>query len=513
MSGTIIPPGVIQRANSGLSRDDILVVSNTIRTLQESLSSFQHTTNKAQKDLDDKLEAVALAQRNLEVAKAKENHIIESISQGEALLAPSPIRILPTEVLSEIFLHYLDLCLSNHYLQYTTILQTQNLLLRICRRWRQTMISDPRLWRTIPVGHLGNDRSLRGECWEMFEERISRARSTQNLSVAVMINVTDNASQSRFLQMAVELLSRATRFQMEAYHPLELEETLPRPVETIHNLKEVVLGMMDISYGNWVTSLLTHAPNLRSLQCYTPLPKFVPLSCLKRLHCLRLDNLFSNNDIARILDDAPLLAELYVKSLIHSPGPTSAPKKHVRLETFYVDATNFEFLEYFTLPGLRHLSFGRDSVYRASARMLKGLVQWPFDSRVANFFERSKCKLLSLEVVNVCLSPEIIGILQSQESLEMLCCESRSPGATVHNAVLEFLRANLPSLTELHVCVTPDQRYAVREMFAERKKRDYFVALESCSVVVLMGGYTDENQRRIHREFIGGPVGIRLSFR
>ena len=223
---TIIPPGIIQRANFvDLDEDDILDVSNTIHTLQENLSTVQLNIIKIQKVLNDQLQAVLLTRQSLEEAKVNEESIVESISLGEALLAPSTIRKLPAEILSEIFLHSFNHCFPEIRVQHFTVIQAQNLLLHVCRRWRQTMISDPRFWQIIPVGYFGGDRPI---AWETLKERISRAGCTQDLRVLLTMDVSDNASQSRLIRTVSQLLPRATTFEMQVNYLLGDVDTFGR---------------------------------------------------------------------------------------------------------------------------------------------------------------------------------------------------------------------------------------------------------------------------------------------
>ncbi|KAF9015885.1 hypothetical protein BDZ89DRAFT_1118335 [Hymenopellis radicata] len=94
-------------------------------------------------------------------AVATQTRLRSSIATHTTLLSSSPLRALPGEVLSEIFLHYLALFPPATRDVFKAILACHRIrspLLQVCRRWRTTALADPRLWTTIPlVGSAARD--------------------------------------------------------------------------------------------------------------------------------------------------------------------------------------------------------------------------------------------------------------------------------------------------------------------------------------------------------------------
>lgn len=126
----------------------------------------------------------------MQVAYLRRDKLRQSVLAYENLLAPCPIRQLPTEVLAEVFVHYADSLLPEEpdlnqdgwqwprrSQKEQAILRTQNLLLQICRRWKNVVLGAHRYWRLAIIWQPYADGTVaerRGH-WRQIEDRIARA--------------------------------------------------------------------------------------------------------------------------------------------------------------------------------------------------------------------------------------------------------------------------------------------------------------------------------------------------
>ncbi|KAF9002647.1 hypothetical protein BDZ89DRAFT_650442 [Hymenopellis radicata] len=115
----------------------------------ESLEANLSVLESRQRCLMDELTTV---ERLISDAVAEQTRLRSSIATHQSFLFYSPVRSLPGEVLSEIFLHYIAIAQSVHRDVFQEIVASHRIhtpILQVCRRWRTTALADPRLWTTI----------------------------------------------------------------------------------------------------------------------------------------------------------------------------------------------------------------------------------------------------------------------------------------------------------------------------------------------------------------------------
>ncbi|KAF9000366.1 hypothetical protein BDZ89DRAFT_1082314 [Hymenopellis radicata] len=112
----------------------------------EKIAESQLLDEKALESLEDNLSVLESRQRCLKDELTTQTRLRCSIATHKSLLSYSPVRSLPGEVLSEIFLHY-----DSVFQEIVASHRIHTPILQVCRRWRTTALADPRLWTTIPL--------------------------------------------------------------------------------------------------------------------------------------------------------------------------------------------------------------------------------------------------------------------------------------------------------------------------------------------------------------------------
>ncbi|KAF9032686.1 hypothetical protein BDZ89DRAFT_1111484 [Hymenopellis radicata] len=174
------------------------------------------------------LKAETATLEQLIVDKANEQtRLRSSIAIHTSLLAPSPMRSLPGEILSEIFLYYVAISQLATYTIFDDIVAIHRVhtpILLVCRRWRTTALADPRLWTTIPLpvsdDGMGNythplmsgSPEQQTAYWQALERRIE-ATSTLPLNLLFYLVPYSNYSTPTYamstFQTFLRLLPRA----------------------------------------------------------------------------------------------------------------------------------------------------------------------------------------------------------------------------------------------------------------------------------------------------------------
>ncbi|KAF9017210.1 hypothetical protein BDZ89DRAFT_1074957 [Hymenopellis radicata] len=132
---------------------------------------------------------------------AEQTRLRSSLAIHTSLLSPSPLRSLPAEVLSEIFLYYIALSqpsTDDVFQDIVTSHRVHTTILQVCRRWCATALNYPRIWTTILlVGSSDSSRSFahplifgapeqRAAHWETLERRIE---STSTLPLNLLFHL------------------------------------------------------------------------------------------------------------------------------------------------------------------------------------------------------------------------------------------------------------------------------------------------------------------------------------
>ncbi|KAK7449771.1 hypothetical protein VKT23_013246 [Stygiomarasmius scandens] len=216
----------------------------------------------------------------------RRNGLSSYISSHRALMAP--IRRLPPEVLSEIFIQ----CLPTDYNPTRSLTEAPLLLTRVCQSWREICFSTPRLWSAlhiyIPHVHAARFCNTLASRTKGVQSWLSHSGDTPlslSLSAAADVTVTASAGREAKPEMVAyrNFVDSLTQFNLRWAH-LELRVTTPildafskaRPNDfsTLDTLKldcslwtTPLIGRRQLE-GHRLDNLL-QAPNLSTLELHS----------------------------------------------------------------------------------------------------------------------------------------------------------------------------------------------------------------------------------------------------
>ncbi|KAK7453571.1 hypothetical protein VKT23_011848 [Stygiomarasmius scandens] len=216
----------------------------------------------------------------LSVLKQERDHVEQYIDAHKALL--SPARRLPSEILSEIFVH----CLPQGRNATRSLTDAPLLLGQICRVWREVSLSTPYLWTSlhIAIPDITRDGKYLGKVMEMrtkgVETWLARSGTMLPLSVSIYASCRMDRNYVGLLPPLLKPLFDCLAAQLYRWKEIEIET----PVQYTILFKEcldlafpgwnhnqlVILNTLSFqghgSYdGNTSLSCLFSAPNLRRI--------------------------------------------------------------------------------------------------------------------------------------------------------------------------------------------------------------------------------------------------------
>ncbi|KAG7089361.1 hypothetical protein E1B28_011051 [Marasmius oreades] len=115
---------ILDERSSSNDTNSSITSSDHLHTLHDSIGQHRNLIKDLETEQDD---------------------ILDRIAHYNAIL--SPIRLLPAEIISEIFFH----CLPDQLFIRPSPCEAPLLLTQVCRNWRETAFSTPRLWSSIAV--------------------------------------------------------------------------------------------------------------------------------------------------------------------------------------------------------------------------------------------------------------------------------------------------------------------------------------------------------------------------
>ncbi|KAF8907136.1 hypothetical protein CPB85DRAFT_1563239 [Mucidula mucida] len=528
--------------------ESLLLDETALLSLEENLSGLESRRQCLQGKL-------ATVERLISDAVAEQTRLRSSIATHKSLLAYSPVRALPGEVLSEIFLYYIALSQTAQENVFKEIVASHRIhtpILQVCRRWRTTVLADPRLWTTIPLIGSG-DRSKsyahplmsvspeeRDAYWKALQSRIER---TSVLPLHLLFHFTtygdigDPLYTISSLQTFISLFPRAHSVSLKISHPptgipefVSIMENADIPhADGVHTAR---VDVGDAAFGRRVLSAIpnvevleTRAVNIDQWFIDAPTAGY-------RLHSLHLLDHWAAIPLVQVLDlldRAPLLETLKLAGVSIPPSiGTLRVVTHESLSTFHLACAMAEdndvVFGHITLPALRSLSYMGEQHYHA----------WPRSSHMA-FFQRSGCMLSDLTFRRCHVDDErLIEIRTSQKALvtlqlNLLGDEYAGKNTAIPMPILEFLSKKpkggsdhpLPALTCLTVVILPRQLKAVKRLVQFRSegqaKKSRIVALREFGIKVQTKQLGDKIQKYEHaalfKDFVdNGSIGIRISY-
>ncbi len=514
--------------------------------------------------LKDELGSV---ERLISEAVAEQTRLHSSVETHKSLLAYTPVRALPGEVLSEIFLHYIAISQPTRGSVFKEIVASYSMrarILQVCRRWRTTALGDPRLWTTIPLigsgerfyddeegtddkeektfAHpmISGSPQERTAYWKLLEGRIQR---TSSLPLQLLFHFNDYGSIGGACDDTISSLKTFIRLFPRA-------DTISIHIEASQRLSEDFRSIMantDISYTDGVhTARVDVSDEVFGRRIVSAIPNVEVLAtiarnidqwfsgtstaghCLRSLHLLDYLNHWAAIPLAQVLDlldRAPLLETLKVADISDTPSVGSLRAvTHTILSTFYLSRhvtkdQNDALFEHMTLPALRSLLFSGDKEL------------WPCSSNLS-FLQRSGCMLTELAFRGCRVDEQrLVALLAAQSQITTLqlnfFADGEGDGAPIPMRILEFLSAKpkgasefpLPALTVLRVSVLPRQLKAVKRLIQSRSAKTFGIAmLREIDIEVQIswqrGDYTKKDEHiSLFKALVDKGLKIRISYR
>ncbi|KAJ7171023.1 hypothetical protein C8R46DRAFT_1087516 [Mycena filopes] len=298
----------------------------------------------------------------------------KALVQGRLDAYKYPVLTLPTEIVSEIFLHFLPVYPACPPF-YGTLSPTN--LTRICRTWRAVALATPALWRAIQFDDSVNSAqqidvwlSMARSCPIAVQANASEGRLEETMAV-----IAPHRLRWEYLKLYCSILSRQPLLELESPMPL---------------LRHLDLACYDDDPDFSGPIVLGAAPLLHSVILHdTTVEKFV-LPWLQ-LTSLTLSSIWPFES-RQILRQTPHLVHcnlaLYISTDSLGPDLTL-----LHLESLVLDEEDpvgvgdrMEFLNTFILPALRTLQVAEEFLGRE-----------PCDS-LSSFIAKSGCKIQELTI-------------------------------------------------------------------------------------------------------------------
>ncbi|KAG1875777.1 hypothetical protein F4604DRAFT_1680653 [Suillus subluteus] len=356
-------------------------INAIITERQHQLDTVLHDISRSQ----TVIHGIITLQNHLLKQKKK---IIESINLHKRLV--SPLWLLPTEVLSQIFCHCLPQIPKLGELQPPSKLTVPMLLARICRRWREVVVDMPNLWRVLSVKV--DDRNWQQAAFS-YDSWLKRAQG-RPLSLRLQFRADDHSTKlQRLLQ---SYTNQIKSLSVDFHRPGTPEFNTFRDLLALEEMS--MHFNEDICADEMPASLLRSVSQLPAILCSFDVsgwslslsevsscdPVWAPLTTLGI-------GLWEAETVLRLLQLAPNLSSLTICILFFDGEPLN-PFTHTNLQTLHISCDYYDdetlnvcdLLDALSFPTLRVLS-----VY--------GVSEWPHEEFKA-FLARSKCPLESLIV-------------------------------------------------------------------------------------------------------------------
>ncbi|KAF9004957.1 hypothetical protein BDZ89DRAFT_1080254 [Hymenopellis radicata] len=514
---------------------------------------------KALSALDEELPALEARLQQLKAETATLEQLIvdkvneqtrlrSSIAVHTSLLAPSPIRSLPGEILSEIFRYYVAISQPVTYNSFDDIVASHRIhtpILLVCRRWRTTALADPRLWTTIPLAVSDDGRReythplILGSpeqqtAYSQALERRIEATSTLPLNLlfylcAVSYFNTPTYAISTFPTL-LRLFPRADTISV--FHSsrhldnpelASLIDAADIPLATRVHTARVFFH----EHEEFHQKIMSAIPNVEILEIWSYFGEPVRLIHLPNPgRCLRSFQVTGPMplvDVLALLDRTPLLEILKVD--IKAPNTENCRVvTHTRISTFHLRGTttreNDAIFQHLTFPALRSLSLSRRD----------GKQRWPQPSHIA-FLRRSGCMLTKLAFFFSKFDDTLLmELLSLQKDLRVMQLNvfGLAGGGLLSMSILEFLSTipegavdrPLPALKVLMLPALPSQLTRVQRLVQSRSgdqaQSDGIAHLSKVDLRVQMKRKEREGKRMEHaamfEAFVSAGIDIKLPY-
>ncbi|KAK7442983.1 hypothetical protein VKT23_015927 [Stygiomarasmius scandens] len=223
-------------------------------TESKRIHDLLHGPQRELQIIDDE---IAQLSRLLDDLLSRRQRLSSFISVHRSLLSAS--RQIPSEILSEIFLH----CLPTEHHPIRSVHGAPLLLTRVCKRWREVAFATPKLWSSI---HISLPRIYLGDVYTTVERRkngVAKWLYRANRLPASLSFYTCAQPRSSPLGHAVNIIGSSgyrmvrTHTPYDSFHPRSLVEPFRSFVDTLATCK---LTSLEVDFTPCSVALLMCLP-------------------------------------------------------------------------------------------------------------------------------------------------------------------------------------------------------------------------------------------------------------
>jgi hypothetical protein len=169
-----------------------------------------------------------------------------------------PVLILPPEIVSEIFVHFLP---AYPKPPPKTGLLSPNILCQVCRTWREIALSTPALWRAVRVFLFNGDKRKIEAGFRALETSLMRSGSCP-LSIELVAGLFIKQELPPFIQSIAAHCARWENLKLFAF------------LDHLHYIEGPLLSLRSLTIGLWASA---DGSMLPTIFCTAPLLRKVAL--------------------------------------------------------------------------------------------------------------------------------------------------------------------------------------------------------------------------------------------
>ncbi|KAJ7231011.1 hypothetical protein C8J57DRAFT_187715 [Mycena rebaudengoi] len=349
---------------------DSLLPARTLRSRNRSAPNGRSTSSDIRASISE-LDARILTLKGALVAAKLERQDLQTCLDAYKY----PILTLPTEITSEIFVHFLP-----PYPQRppATGLASPELLSQICRAWRKIALSMPRLWRAIALSPTTMSPTKTLETW------VSRSK---NCPLSIFLRSSSGLVIADFIQAIIPHSEHWEYIDFKL--PIESLQLIGADFPLLRSLTFGPTQYVDVGEpdSKHAISSFSNAPLLTQVALSNSFGPFEIQLSWSQLTSITAYS-FSPYECTKILQHSVALREFRCDSLQGDAGGDVlpvAPLRHLNSLKFRDGSVHQRLLEVFTTPTLQHLMIPDsqlDSIPHINALIL-----------------RSRCTLVSLHIL------------------------------------------------------------------------------------------------------------------
>ncbi|KAL0067894.1 hypothetical protein AAF712_005062 [Marasmius tenuissimus] len=397
----------------------------------------------------------------VKVLENERDHIISTLARYNALI--SPIRLLPLEVMSQIFL----LCLSDSPFVPPSPSDAPLILTQVCRSWRDIALSTPGLWASIAITvhktHCEPPASVI-ETWLQrsklhpisfaIDERLQLEDFTANKDLITGATIMEKFLPAYNRWKRVCLTHSDWRINEMGIADIRVDRGPPPLLEALYMSREYWLGNVRDPLR-----MLLAAPKLKSVHWrgiiagYLSPAEIIPV---ERLSEVKMDNLLTMEQFYSILSSGSNLVKcnftVFLAGAEDSTQEWTLPQ--LRELDIVADRADGRLFNVITTPAMGDLSIrridGPPSVFQLIGERFWGQASF------LSFLSRSICSLHTLELADTDITPnellEVLGLVSGTLKSLSLSNDHSEHNCVNDEVLLLLMLPATPSETQPGLC-------------------------------------------------------------